>query len=269
MALTAEFDHGFAKGDSQNGLIAFNLTVMPWQVGDGLNGSPTSDWNLESATGGETMFADHLIGELRKKFKAIEEDRGFCRALLQASQAHGEMIIILPREGRVRHETFGMLEATLEKIGCHLRRFTSMRLYLNQEPPETRNCVRKFKGASSTQLMVNLSEYSYRFFRFHGKQHEDIDIDSMLPIWSDIPEEHTRQLESEIRMFDMSYFRRIRETAESGTTYLLLPRGPERRARTIESFTNILGRVPTGAIDMTHARARRIYPGITKTGEIH
>ena len=89
MPLTAEFDHGFAKGDPQNGLIAFNMTVMPWQVGDGLNANQSADWNLESATGGETMFADHLIGELRKKLKTIEEDRGFCRALLQASQAHG------------------------------------------------------------------------------------------------------------------------------------------------------------------------------------
>ena len=58
------------------------------------------------------------------------------------------------------------------------------------------------------------------------------------------------------------------ETAESGTTYLMLPRGTERRARTIEAFTRILGRVPTGAIDLTHARIRRIYPGLTKTGEI-
>ena len=268
MSGTVEYEHGFAKADSQSGLIAFNLTVMPWQVGSGLGDGPSSDWSLTSATGGETMFADHLIGELRKKLRAIEDDRDFCRILQQASQDHGEMIVILPREGRVRHETFGMLESMLDRIGCHLRRFTTMRLYLNQEPSETRNCVRKFKGARSTQLLVNLSEYGYRFFRFHGKQHEDINIDSMLPMWSDIPEEHVSQLEGEIRMFDMSYFRRIRETAESGTTYLMLPRGTERRARTIEAFTRILGRVPTGAIDLTHARIRRIYPGLTKTGEI-
>ncbi len=101
-----------------------------------------------------------------------------------------------------------------------------MKLYLNQEPSSTRSSVRKFKGTNSLQVIINLSEYGYRFFRFHGKQHEDIDISSLLPEWSEDPNEFTDQLESEIRMLDMAYFRRIREAAESGSIYLLLPRGP-------------------------------------------
>ena len=215
------------------------------------------------------MFAQHLLGEFRKQAKRLEEDLEFTAAMKGASDDHGELITLLPREGKLRHEAFSMLEKFMEgKVGGSLRRFTSMKLYYNQEPARTRNCVRKFKGGSSIQVVVNLSEYGYRFFRFHGKQHEDIEIDSMLPRWSDDPEEHRSQLEAEIRMFDMSYFRRIREAAESGTVYLLLPRGPRRRRQTMRVFLSILERVPTGAIDLSEATVRRIYPGATKTGEL-
>ncbi|MCH2144359.1 MAG: hypothetical protein MK082_04335 [Phycisphaerales bacterium] len=268
MTVSAEFDHGFAKGIREAGPIAFNLSAMPWQVGTGLEDD--RDWVLDSPAGSETMFAQHLLGEFRKHMKTIEEDAEFTSALRNASENHGELITLLPREGKLRHEAFSMLEKFIEsKVGGSLRRFTSMKLYYNQEPSDTRNCVRKFKGGSSVQVVVNLSEFGYRFFRFHGKQHEDIDIDSMLPRWSDDPEEHRIQLESEIRMFDMSYFRRIREASESGTIYLLLPRGPRRRKQTMKIFLNILERVPSGAIDLGEANVRRIYPGATKTGELH
>jgi hypothetical protein len=69
-------------------------------------------------------------------------------------------------------------------------------------------------------------------------------------------------------MFDMSYFRRIREAAKSGSIYLLLPRGPKRRKNTIKTFLSVLDRVPTGAIDLKDAKVMRVYPGSTKTGEV-
>ena len=268
MAGSAEFNHQFAQGNAGDGPIAFNLGAMSWHVGMGLEEG--SDWALESATGSETMFTQHLLGELRKKLGRIEADQPFADVIRKASEQHQELLTILPREGRLRHEAFSMLEQSIDsKMGGRLRRFTSIKLYLNQEPTETRNCVRKFKGGTSIQVIVNLSEYGFRFFRFHGKAHEDIGIDSMLPTWSDNPDKHIKQLESEIRMFDMSYFRRIREAAKSGSIYLLLPRGPKRRKNTIKTFLNVLDRVPTGAIDLKDAKIMRIYPGSTKTGEVH
>ena len=270
MTGSAEFNHGFAQGEREEGPLAFNLSAMPWQIGTGLGLDDATDWLLDAPTGGETMFAQHLLGEIEKRLKKVEADTEFAMTLKNASANHGELITLLPREGKLRHDAFGMLERSIDvRMGGSLRRFTSIKLYYNQEPSDTRNCVRKFKGGTSTQVIVNLSEYGYRFFRFHGKQHEDINIDSMLPRWSDDPKEHQKQLEGEIRMFDMSYFRRIREAAESGSIYLLLPRGPKRRKQTMKSFLSILERVPTGAIDLEDAKVRRIYPGATKTGELH
>ena len=269
MAGSAEFNHKFAQGNSGDGPMAFNLSAMSWHLGTGLGLDEKPDWSLESATGNETMFAQHLLGELRKNLGRIEEDQPFADAIRKASEEHQELLTILPREGRLRHEAFSMLEQSIDsRMGGRLRRFTSIKLYLNQEPTETRNCVRKFKGGTSIQVIVNLSEYGFRFFRFHGKEHEDIGVDSMLPEWSDDPDVHIEQLESEIRMFDMSYFRRIREASKSGSIYLLLPRGPKRRKNTINTFLKVLERVPTGAIDLRNATIRRIYPGSTKTGEI-
>ena len=269
MSGSAEFNHKFAQGGGSEDPIAFNLSAMPWHFGTGLGLEEHNDWLLESAAGSETMFAQHLLGELRKSLGRVEEDTGFAEAIKQASIQHHELLTILPREGRLRHEAFSMLEQSIDnRIGGKLRRFTSIKMYLNQEPTRTRNCVRKFKGGTSIQVIVNLSDHGFRFFRFHGKQHEDIGIDSMLPEWSDNPEEHVKQLESEIRMFDMSYFRRIREASESGSLYLILPRGPKRRKNTIKTFQKILERVPTGAIDLQNARIRRIYPGSTRTGEV-
>ena len=200
------------------------------------------------------------------EFKVIKK---FAAELRKSSGSHGEMIAMLPREGRLRHEAFSMLEQSIDgRIGGSLRRFTAMKLYLNQEPTETMASVRKFKGANSLQVIVNLSDFGYRFFRFHGKEHKDIDIDSMRARWSEDIDEYIKQLENEIRMYEMSYFRRIREAAETGTIYLLLPRGPERRKRTMECFLTVLDQVPTGSIDLRNSRIRRIYPDATKTGEI-
>lgn len=269
MSVVAEFNHGFAQGHSNEGPVALNLSAMPWVVGTGLGLDESKDWLLDSPAGGETMFAHHLLGELRKRLRDIEDDSSFAAVLRKSSGSHEEMIALLPREGRLRHEAFTMLEQSIDgRIGGSLRRFTAMKLYLNQEPSTTRACVRKFKGANSLQVIVNLSEYGYRFFRFHGKQHEDIDIDSMLPDWSEDPDEYVQQLEGELRMFDMAYFRRIREATESGSIYLLLPRGPELRKKTMSSFLTILDQVPTGSIDLRNATVRRIYPGATKTGEL-
>lgn len=270
MTGSAQHDHKFAKADGEETPIAFNLSAMPWHFGVGDGANERSDWRLESAAGSETMFAQHLLGELRKNLGRVEEDEGFRNVIQRASERHHELVTILPREGRLRHEAFTMLEQSIDnRMGAKLRRFTSIKMYLNQEPSSTRNCVRKFKGGNSIQVVVNLSEHNFRFFRFHGKQHEDIGIDSMLPAWSDDPDEHVAQLESEIRMFDMAYFRRIREATESGSLYLLMPRGPKRRENTMRTFRKILERVPTGSIDLTNARIRRIYPGLTKTGEVH
>lgn len=270
MAGSAEFNHKFAQGNSGDGPLAFNLSAMPWHLGTGLGQDEGPDWMLESATGNETFFTQHLLGELEKNFGRIEADQPFADAICKASEQHQELLTILPREGRLRHEAFSMLEHSIDsRMGGRLRRFTSIKLYLNEEPTQTRNCVRKFKGGTSIQVIVNLSEYGFRFFRFHGKEHEDIGVDSMLPEWSDDPDIHVEQLENEIRMFDMSYFRRIREAAKSGSIYLLLPRGPKRRKNTIRSFLKILDRVPTGAIDLKDSKIMRVYPGSTKTGEVH
>jgi hypothetical protein len=67
-------------------------------------------------------------------------------------------------------------------------------------------------------------------------------------------------------MLDMNYFRRIKEACEEGTIYLLLPLGPQRRRATLKAFKQILGKIPSGAIDLDTAEVRRIYPGAGRVG---
>ena len=259
---TAQFNHGFIQA-STDGMIALNLSQKNWIVGLGAELDEDRDWRINTSTDEETMFSHHMVAELRKKLEKLNEDTELVESVRNAAKSHGEMLIMTPQDARLRHEVFGMAAETFEKkLGANLRSFTSMKIYVNQQPSQSRFCVRKFKGQNRIQVIVNLSEMAYRFFRFHGRDHEDIDIDSMMPRgWQDEPAARYEQVCSEVRMLDMNYFRRIREACEDGMIYLLLPLGPQRRVATMKAFKEILGRIPGGAIDLDTAEVRRIYPG--------
>lgn len=262
MKLSEDFNFEFVRSAS-DGPIAMNLSQKNWVMGAGLGLDESSDWSLPTVTGNETMFSHHMVAEMRKKLEKIAEDEGFSGRLAKSAAAHGEMITILPQDARLRQEVFGMASDLFTRIaGTNLRNFTSMKIYANQQPSRNRYCVRKFKGKTSTQVVVNLSDTAFRFFRFHGRHHEDVDIDTMITgHWEDDPDACAKQIEAEVRMFDMNYFRRIREAATDGTIYLLLPMGPYRRKVSIQAFLNVLQAVPGGAIDLSDAELRRIYPG--------
>ena len=259
---TAQFNHGFIQA-SDDGMIVLNLSQKNWIVGRGATVDEDRDWRVNTSTDEETMFSHHMVAELRKKLEKLSEDTDLVDLVQKTSKNHGELLIMTPQDARLRQEVFGMAAETFEKkLGANLRSFTSMKVYVNQQPSESRFCVRKFKGKNRIQVIVNLSEMAYRFFRFHGRDHEDIDIDSMMPRgWKDEPELRYKQVCSEVRMLDMNYFRRIKEACEAGTVYLLLPLGPQRRISTMKAFQEILGKIPGGAIDLETAEVRRIYPG--------
>ena len=264
---TAQFNHGFIQA-STDGMIALNLSQKNWIVGRGADLDEDRDWRVNTSTEEETMFSHHMVAELRKKLEKLTEDTDLVELVQRTSKNHGELLIMTPQDAKLRHEVFGMAADTFEKkLGANLRSFTSMKIYVNQQPSESRFCVRKFKGQNRIQVIVNLSEMAYRFFRFHGRDHEDIDIDSMMPRgWEDDPDSRYKQVCSEVRMLDMNYFRRIKEACEGGTIYLLLPLGPQRRVATMKAFKEILGKIPGGAIDLETAEVRRIYPGAGRIG---
>jgi hypothetical protein len=266
---TAQFNHGFIQA-STGGMIALNLSQKNWIIGQGTVLEEEQDWRVNTSTDEETMFSHHMVAELRKKLEKLIDDTEFVEMVQKSAKAHGEMLIMTPQDARLRHEVFGMAAETFEKkLGANLRSFTSMKIYVNQQPSQSRFCVRKFKGENRIQVIVNLSEMAYRFFRFHGRDHEDIDIDSMMPRgWQDEPELRFKQISAEVRMLDMNYFRRIREACEEGTIYLLLPLGPHRRTATLEAFKDILGKIPGGPIDLDIAEVRRIYPGAGRIGQV-
>ena len=267
---TAQFNHGFIQA-SHDGMIVLNLSQKNWIVGNGVTVEEDQDWRVNTSTDEETMFSHHMVAELRKKLEKLNEDTELVELVQKAARSHGELLIMTPQDARLRQDVFGMAAETFEKkLGANLRSFTSMKVYVNQQPSESRFCVRKFKGKNKIQVIVNLSEMAYRFFRFHGRDHEDIDIDSMMPRgWQDEPEKRYDQVCSEVRMFDMNYFRRIKEACEDGTIYLLLPLGPQRRVATMKAFREILGKIPGGAIDLDAAEVRRIYPGAGRIGKIN
>ena len=263
MKLSEDFNFEFTRS-ADDGPIVMNLSQKNWVVGAGLGLDEGSDWKLPTVTGSETMFSHHMVAELRKKLEKMAEDPAFAEKLSQSSAKHGEMIVILPQDARLRQEVFGMASDIFKRLAAvNLRSFTSMKMYMNQHPNQkNRFCVRKFKGKTSTQVVVNLSDSAFRFFRFHGRDHEDVDIDTMIKgRWEDDPEASAKQVEAEVRMFDMNYFRRIREAVSEGTIYLLLPMGPKRRELTMRAFMDVLQVVPGGAIDLVEAELRRIYPG--------
>ena len=262
MKLSEDFNFGFVRS-ATDGPIAMNLSQKNWVMGAGLGLDEGNDWSLPTVTGNETMFAHHMVAEMRKKLEKMAEDPDFASRLNRSASSHGEMVVVLPQDARLRQEVFGMTSDLFSRIaGTNLRSFTSMKIYANQQPSRTRYCVRKFKGKTSTQVVVNLSDNAFRFFRFHGRHHEDVDIDTMIKgHWEDDPDASARQIEAEVRMFDMNYFRRIREAAADGTIYLLLPMGPRRRKKSMEAFLGVLQAVPGGAIELGDADVRRIYPG--------
>ena len=263
MKLNVDFNFEFTRS-AEDGPIVMNLSQKNWVVGAGLGLDEGADWRLPTVTGNETMFSHHMVAELRKQLEKMAEDPPFAEKLTKSASRHGEMIVILPQDARLRQEVFGMASDIFKRIAeVNLRSFTSMKVYMNQHPNQkNRFCVRMFKGKTSTQVVVNLSDAAFRFFRFHGRHHEDVDIDTMIKgKWEDDPEASARQVEAEVRMFDMNYFRRIREAAEDGTIYLLMPMGPKRRELTMRAFLDVLQVVPGGAIDLSDASLRRIYPG--------
>lgn len=268
MTKPAEFNHDWAQG-SKDGQLAFNLSQEPWVFGDGLGLDESNDWKLPPPTGRESMFTAHFIAELRKNIDVLCEDEQFAAALRKHSHTHEELFCMVPRDSHLRHQVFAMLDTALNgKIDASLRKFTAMKIYVNQEPTPSHHWFRKFKGTRTTQIVVNLSETPFRFFRFHGRRHEDIDIDPLpLEEWSDDPEELAKDLGTELRMIEEHYVRRIREAVEEGIIYLLLPLGPRRRRRTMETFLEILDLLPDsigGSIDLRNARIRRIYPDLKK-----
>lgn len=268
MKLIEDFNYEFTRS-AEDGPIVMNISQKNWVVGAGLGLDEGTDWKLPTVTGNETMFSHHMVAELRKQLEKMAEDQAFSEKLTRSAANHGEMIVILPQDARLRQEVFGMTLDIFKRIASvNLRSFTSMKVYMNQHPhPKNRFCVRKFKGKTSNQVVVNLSDSAFRFFRFHGRHHEDVDIDTMINgRWEDDPEASARQIEAEIRMFDMNYFRRIREAASEGTIYLLLPMGPRRRELTMRAFMDVLQAVPGGAIDLNGAQLRRIYPGAMMSG---
>ena len=268
MKLSEDFNFGFTRS-AEDGPVVMNLSQKNWVLGAGLGLDEAGDWRLPTATGSETMFAHHMVAELRKKLEKMTTDEGFASKLADSASAHGEMVILLPQDARLRQEVFAMASELFRRAAdVNLRNFTSMKIYM-APTADSRNrfCVRKFKGRTSNQVVVNLCEQAFRFFRFHGRDHEDVDIDTMVNgRWEDDPEAAARQVEAEVRMFDMNYFRRIREAAEDGTIYLLMPMGPKRRELVLKAFLKILQQVPGGAIDLSDARLRRIYPGAMRAG---
>ena len=263
MKLSEDFNFGFTRS-AQDGPIVMNLSQKNWVVGAGLGLDETGDWKLPTATGSETMFSHHMVAELRKKLEKMSVDEGFSTKLGESASAHGEMVILLPQDARLRQEVYSMTSDILKRIAeVNMRNFTSMKVYMNPgSSSRNRFCVRKFKGQTSSQVVVNLGENAFRFFRFHGRDHEDVDIDTMInERWADDPEQCAHQIEAEVRMFDMNYFRRIREAAAEGTIYLLMPMGPRRRELAMKAFLKVLQLVPGGPIDLGDARLRRIYPG--------
>lgn len=274
MTKTADFNHGWAQSYTTGDIVAMNLSLSPWVFGDGIGVDESNDWKLPPPTGDESLFAQHVMAELRKSLDRITDDEEFTTALKTMASSHAELVCMVPRDGRLRQQTFAMLETALkDKLNIDLRRFTAMKLYVNPEPPKTYQWLRKFKGTNTTQVVINLSETSYRFFRFHGRHRDDVDITSMpLKNWSDDPEQRAKDLAIELRMTNEDYLRRIREASESGTIYFLLPMGPERRRRTMETFLEILNLLPAsigGPINLLQADIRRIYPDPTKLRAEH
>ena len=268
MTQVAKFNHGWTQGNAGDGPVVINLSLSSWVFGDGLGLDEAGDWRLTPPTGHESMFAQHVLAELRKNLDRLSEDAAYAESLQKLARDHGELLCMVPRDGRLRQQTFAMLEETLDnKFETSLRRFTAMKLYHNPEPTQSHFWLRKFKGTRKTQIVINLSETPYRFFRFHGRHRDDVDIDPMpLKRWSDNPDELANDLAAELRMTSEDYLRRIRETAENGTIYFLLPVGPERRRRTMETFLEILNMLPQsigGPIALHGADIRRIYPNPT------
>lgn len=258
MAAMSDNQHGFAAMEP-NDLCAFNLSARRWTIGTGLEEG--GEWSLETATGQETLFAHHLTEAIRKKLRQVVDDDAFTAELSKSSISHGELLAMLPTDGRPRHDIFMMFEELVNgKMNANLRRFTSMRLYINPEPGVDQICVRKFKGKSLIQTVVNLSDVPYRFFKYYGRQIADIEINPMLQHMSNDPERRGKELEAEIRMWDMNAFRRIREAADDGVIYLLLPQDEQQRTHTMEAFLKIIACIPSGAINLEDARVRRIFP---------
>ena len=91
-----------------------------------------------------------MVAELRKKLEKLKDDTDLVDMIQSASRDHGEMLIMTPQDAKLRHEVFGMAAETFEKkLGANLRSFTSMKIYVNQQPSESRFCVRKFRGKKS------------------------------------------------------------------------------------------------------------------------
>jgi hypothetical protein len=171
---SAQFNHSFIQA-STGGMIVLNLSQKNWIIGEGTSLEEDQDWRVHTSTEEETMFSHHMVAELRKKLEKLSDDTDLVDMIRDASKAHGEMLIMTPQDARLRHEVFGMAAETFEKkFGANLRGFTSMKIYVNQEPSQSRFCVRKFRGKNRIQVVVNLSEMAYRFFRFHGRDHEDM-----------------------------------------------------------------------------------------------
>lgn len=267
MTRPAAFNHGWAQGATE-GPDVFNLSQTPWVVGSGLGIDEGNDWKLPPPTGKESMFAAHFVGELRKQLDKICEDQEFATSLGRHSREHEEIICMVSKDGRLRQQSFAMLDTALDnRIDAGLRRFTAMKLYINSEYRDSHHWFRKFKGARSTQIVLNLSENPFRFFRFHGRHQDDVDIDPLpLEEWSDDPDKRAEDLNKELRLIEVDYLRRIREAVENGIIYLLLPKGVSLRRRTVETFLEILDMLPEsigGAIDLRNATVRRIYPDVS------
>ena len=70
---TAQFNHGFIQASS-TGLIALNLSQKNWIIGQGAGFEEDQDWRINTSTDEETMFAHHMVAELRKKLEKLNED---------------------------------------------------------------------------------------------------------------------------------------------------------------------------------------------------
>ena len=255
---------GFIQGGA-NGVTLVNLDRCWWKAESGNALALT----IKTAGGRELHDTEEHAEALRGAFLRLGRESTENQLLQSAREQQSPLVVIYPSLGRMRNVASEIFEDYLKRrFKSTGSDFDTLRIYAAPVRRGKTKVVRKFRGRSATQVILNLSGEGLNYFHLNTVE-KDPTVDALIEDWPAAPDAETltRLTEDAVRRMDPKYFERIRGGIESGLLVAMMPEFGTARTAVLGAAGRLLGRAPGGAIDLLDSRILRLHRTMQATGQ--
>lgn len=254
---------GFIQGGGE-GVTLVNLDRCWWRAEAGTAQVVT----LKTAGGRELHDTDEHAEALRGAFLRLGRESSENRLLESARERQTPLLVIYPSLARMRNIASEIFEDYLKRrFKSSGSEFDTLRVYAAPVRPGKTKVVRKFRGRSGVQVILNLCGEGMNYFHLNtvGK---DPTVDALIEDWPAAPDAETltRLTEDAVRRMDPKYFARLRGGVESGLLVAMMPEFEAARTAVLGAAGRLLNAAPGGAIDLLDAKILRLHRSMEAAG---